>query len=160
MYNRALIGKEICGQAVVIDEIEKKDMILDNKAIKIRYNHKSKHRTGRLCEAWVDKLITRETSESIKNENNQINIELIKLRLKDKFGIDYDLFFEDTIIKGKQLIGECDDTKPKIKKGKKPHFSEFSHSHGGQQVNLIGGDFAICYINLSGEPTTSWEKIK
>lgn len=140
---KALVGKEIVVKCVKIVPQDNKKMILD-RPLKFAFKHKSKERTGRLSEAYLNFKYERGADSTIVHDDKLII--LIREKLNQMFGCDYEVIFDKSeILKGETLIGECSDTQPKCKIGKMHHFPEFSATHGGQGLKMLCKIAALCY---------------
>jgi hypothetical protein len=155
---RVLVGKRISVRCVKIDKIPNKRMVLD-RPLKLAFKHKSKRRTGRLSDAHIDFLYERSTNQP-KGISDIHILDIIRDRLKEMFDHDYEVIHDrPDVIRAKTLIGECSDTKPRIKRGKLPKIPRFSAAHGGQSLTMVCKEASVCYMEThSYEINSSWRR--
>lgn len=142
-FAKAIIGNEIIGTCVKHDIIDSKGNIL-NRPLRVRLKNRSKNRTGRLSEAYVNKEI-----KKIQNQEVFYKVETtlsIATKLKEMYKTNFDVQ-DNGLIKGNHLIGECSDL------GKVTILPSYSSVHQGQRVPMKCNIFALCYVDLFAEPT-------
>ena len=141
---KAIIGKEIIGECVRHDEINNKDNILEGRPRRIRLKNRSKNRTGRFSEAYVEKEIIKVSSEKIYAINHSVSV--ISKLLEERYKIPFDVREKGTI-KSNQLFGECS------KLGRITILPAHASCHRGQRVPMQCNEFALCYTDPFKEPT-------
>lgn len=146
----AILGRQIVATCRKTVKYENPNGSILNKKYKFDFKNKTRMGKGKLSEAYIDKIISKETS-SFQISLEQI-IRVIKSKLKEKFGLEYAVCTEINIIKSEVLTGECSDFKTN-------DISGFSGTHGGQRTVMSCKHEVLCYAEPKFGIETKFEKV-